>query len=103
MDAESLNIKTCFARIEVFVLNLSFCVAVQCVTVLGTKLLYVKAGGSRSDFLIGSKSNADRPVWNIFCLQTFNQSKNLGNSCLVVSSKDGGAVTGNQRAPCKSR
>ena len=84
---EAFNVKISFACVEVFVLNLAFCVAVNCVGVFCTKLFYVKMFSSHADFFIRCECYTYCSMRYIAFLQMFYHSQDFGNTCFVIGTK----------------
>ena len=98
MYIKAFHVKDRFAGIEVLVLDLAFCVSVQCIGLFRSELLYVKMSRTCPDLLVRCKCNAERSVWYLLVLKSFNQGKNLGDACLIICAKYGCPVRRNKGA-----
>ena len=74
MYVESFDHEIRFACVEVLVLDLSFGITVQCVSIVCTKLFYVEVRSTGTDLFIRCKCNAQRSVRNLFFLYTVDLS-----------------------------
>ena len=74
MHVESFDHKISLTSIEVLVLDLTFGITVQCVSIVCTKLFYVEVRSTGTDLFIRCKCNAQRSVRNLFFLYTFDHS-----------------------------
>ena len=99
---EAFYMKIRFACVEVFVLNLAFCVAVNCVGVFGTELFYVKMFCSHADFFIRCECYTYCSMRYIAFLQMFYHSQDFSNTCFVISAKNSASVRSDNCASFKS-
>ena len=88
MNIKSPDFKFCFAGIKILVLNLPFTVTIQSISILCAKLIQIEMFRSHSNFLIRSKCYTNHAMRPIFCLDSFNHSQNLCNSCFVICSQN---------------
>ena len=96
MYVESFDYEISFACVKVFILDFTFCVSVQCVTVVCIKTFYIEMRSAGSNLFIRSKCNTDRSVRNILFIQMFDHCKNLGDSGFIVGTENGCTVCCNQ-------
>ena len=93
---EELEKYLCAAGIEIFVLDLAFCISIQCIGVVSSKFFYIKMFRSHSDFLVRGKSDGKRSVRKLFSKDMFQYSDDLSNSCLVICTQDRSAIGGDE-------
>ena len=92
MDIDALENYFCTAGVEVFVLDLAFCITVQGIGVICTEFFYIEVSRSHADLFIWSKRNTERSVRYFFRKDMLQRCKDLRNAGLVVSTQDCGSV-----------
>ena len=96
MHVESFDHKISLTSIEVLVLDLTFGITVQCVSIVCTKLFYVEVRSTGTDLFIRCKSDADLSMRKSFFDDLFCHGKNLCDSRLVICPKKCGSVSCDQ-------
>ena len=91
-----LDLKDRICGIEVLILDLTFGIAVHGIGKISIKFFNVKMIGASADFLIRSKSDGDRTVWDLFCQYSFCHSHDLCNSGFVIRSQNRISIAGDQ-------
>ena len=92
MDINTLEGYFCAAGIEVFILDLAFCITVQSIGVICTEFFYIEVSRSHADLFIWRKCNTERSVRYFFRKDMLQRCKDLRNAGLVVSTQDCGSV-----------
>ena len=98
MNAHTFNIETCLACVEVLKLDLALGISVQRVSVVCAKLFHIEVGCACTNLLIRCKCNTDGAVRDVLCLDHFDGSQDLSDTCLVVCAQDGCPVRCDQCA-----
>ena len=93
MHANALDVNLCTGGIEVLVLQFAQVSAVYCVCPFAAKLLYIKVVCALTNLFVGVKGHANVAVFHLVMVaQPAHGLHNLGNSCLVVCSKECGSI-----------
>ena len=92
MNSSAVNLNGCGCSVEVFILDLAKRTAIKSVGVICAKALYVKEIRASADLLVGSKADTDLAVRKICVKESLSRTHDLGNACLIVCAKKGGAV-----------
>ena len=93
MHANALDVNLCTGGIEVLVLQFAQVSAVYCVCPFAAKILYIKVVCALSNLFVGVKGHANVAVFHLVMVaQPAHGLHNLGNSSLVVCSKECGSV-----------
>ena len=85
----AIDLKFCFACIEVLILDLAFAVPVQRIGNLRVKSIKIKMCSAAATFFVRCKCDTDLSVRNLFCDQDLKKLHDLSNTGFVVNSEDG--------------
>ena len=92
MNVHTLENNFCTAGIEVFVLDLTFCIPIQSVGIVCTEFSDVKMCRSHADLFIWSKGNGKRAVRDFFRKDTLQSCDDLSDSGFIISTEDRSSV-----------
>ena len=98
MDVHAGDPELGFGRIEILILDLTLCIAIESIGEVSAECLEIKVCGSHSDLLVRSKRDADRPMRNLILHDPLRHGHDLGDSGFVVRAQDGGPVACDQSA-----
>ena len=92
-----MNIDTCkiyysFRSIEILKLDLTFCVTVQGIGVIGVKFLHIKMSRPHTDLFIRRKRDRYLSMRDRITVQVFNHGHDLCDTGFVIGTQNGGSV-----------
>ena len=100
MDGKAGNFDECRGCVEILVLELADCAAVDRIGVLRTEARHVKVVRALADLLVGGKGDFHRAMRKIGGQKQLCCRKNFRHACLVVRAEKRGAVGHDQALSC---
>ena len=100
MDGKAGNFDECRGCVEILVLELADCAAVDSIGVLCAEARHVKMVRALADLLVGGKGDFHRAMRKIGGQKQLCCRKNFRHACLVVRAEKRGAVGHDQALSC---
>ena len=100
MDGKAGNFDECRGCVEILVLELADCAAVDSIGVLCAEARHVKMVRALADLLVGGKGDFHRAMRKIGGQKQLCRRENFRHACLVVRAEKRGAVGHDQALSC---